>query len=112
MKEYCIGDDAVTYKAIVGENQAENNQLLQTCEGNDIWFHLDNISGPHIILQTNGQNIKDVHKSYLNKVAGLFPLHKNKLPSRYNVIYTELKNVTLTSTPGLVHTKNTKTIRC
>ena len=41
----------------------------------------------------------------------MFPNFKSNLSNRYTVIYTEIKNVKLTTTPGQVNVSKTKTIK-
>lgn len=106
--EIFVDENDKTYTIIIGRTQAENDTIIKNCEQNDLWFHLDKISGPHIILQTCGDKIP---KRYLNQIATLFRDYKTNLPNRYSVIYTELKNVSLTNTPGKVNVKNTRVIK-
>lgn len=96
------------YTLLIGQNQKENDLILKNCNKNDIWFHLDKLSGPHFILRNNGDKIP---KRYINNIAGLFRDYKNNLPNRYSVIYTELKNIKFTKTPGEVIPCNTKVIK-
>jgi predicted ribosome quality control (RQC) complex YloA/Tae2 family protein len=103
-----VDENEKEYRLIIGQNQKENDQILRSCEQNDIWFHLENISGPHFILQNGGDTIP---KKYLNQIATMFREFKNGLPNRYSVIYTDLKHVKLTKTMGLVIPSQTKTIR-
>ena len=90
------------------EHNNSNNTIIKTSNKNDIWFHLDKISGPHFVLQNNGDTIP---KRYLNNIANMFPNFKSNLSNRYTVIYTEIKNVKLTTTPGQVNVSKTKTIK-
>jgi predicted ribosome quality control (RQC) complex YloA/Tae2 family protein len=110
MKEQTIyvEENDKEYIILIGKNKHENVDIIKQSSLNDLWFHLDNISGPHIVMQSNGDKIP---KRYLNFVARLFSQHKNNLPSRYNVIYTEIGNVKLTDIPGSVVTSKTKTIK-
>ena len=93
----------------IGRTQAENDVLLRSSSQNDIWFHLENMSSPHMVL--TWESSTPPNKRYLNQIAALFKDYKNGLGSRYNVIYTEIKNVKLTTTPGQVIPKNVKKIR-
>lgn len=103
-----ISENDKEYDLLIGQNQTENDYILKTSNQNDTWFHLEKISGPHFILQNNGDKIP---KRYLNQIAILFKDFKNNLSNRYSVIYTELKNVKLTNTIGQVIPKNTRTIK-
>ena len=103
-----VDENDKEYNLMIGQTQLENDTIIKSCDQNDLWFHLDKISGPHIILQSHGDKIP---KRYFNQIATLFREYKTNLPNRYSVIYTELKNVGLTNTPGQVTVKNTKIIR-
>ena len=103
-----VEENDKTYDLLIGQSQRENDQILRACEQNDTWFHLENDSSPHFILQNGGENIP---KRYFNQIASLFREYKNNLPNKYSVIYTELKNVKLTNVPGQVTTTNTKLIK-
>lgn len=97
-----------TYDVIIGRNQLENDHIIKCSSKNDIWFHLDKYSGPHIVLKTNGDIIP---KKYLNYIASLFRDYKNNLPNKYTVIFTEIKNLTMTDIPGQVIPNNCKKIK-
>ena len=102
------GDIEKEYVVLIGENAKENSLLVKESEPEDLWFHLENVSSAHIVLQSGGEVIS---QRYLNEVASkLFKCKKN-VPPNTNVIYTEIKNVKLTKTPGLVETRNTRVIK-
>ena len=103
-----IDESDKDYILQIGENQYENDNLIKTNSQNELWFHIDNTSGPHFVLQNRGDSIP---KRYLNYIAGLFPNYKSNLTKRYNVIYTEIKNVKLTNVPGQVTVSNVKLIK-
>jgi len=95
------------YNLLIGQSKIDNDTIIKSSHQNDIWFHLDKISGPHFILQSNGDIIP---KKYLNKIGSLFKDYKSNLPNRYTIIYTEVKNVKLTDTLGTVNVSKTKKI--
>jgi predicted ribosome quality control (RQC) complex YloA/Tae2 family protein len=96
------------YTVLVGKNKNENDLLIKNSNPCDLWFHLQGVSSPHIILQTEGDIIP---KKYINQIVQMFPLHKSGLSSRFNVIYTEIKNVKLTNIPGTVIPSKIKIIK-
>lgn len=102
-----IDIDDKNYEIIIGQNQYENDTIIKNASQNDLWFHLENLSGPHFILKSNGDLIP---KRYLNYIGTLFTTYKNKLSNHYTVIYTDVKNVKLTSQPGKVIVSKTKKI--
>jgi predicted ribosome quality control (RQC) complex YloA/Tae2 family protein len=103
-----VEETDTTYTVLIGTDRYENDQIIKDSDQNDTWFHLNNMSGPHIILKNNGDKIP---KRYLNQIAVLFKQFKSNLPNNYNVIYTTVKNVKLTKVPGQVTVTNTKTIK-
>jgi predicted ribosome quality control (RQC) complex YloA/Tae2 family protein len=103
-----VDENDKEYNILIGQSQNENDVIIQSSNKNDTWFHLDKISGPHIIFQNDGDKIP---KRYFNQIAGMFPQYKSKLTNHYSVIYTEVKNVKLTTTPGQVNVSNTKIIK-
>lgn len=98
----------VVYDVLIGRTQDDNHNLLKSSSQNDFWFHLQDISSPHIILCTKGDTPT---KRMLNQVASLFRDFKSNLGRNYYVIYTERSNVQLTKTPGTVIPIKVKTIR-
>jgi len=100
-----ISENDKEYNLVIGQTQKENDTIIKSSQQNDIWFHLEKISGPHFILENNGDKIP---KRYLNHIGTLFREYKSKLPNRYSVIYTEIKNVKLTDTLGMVNVSKTK----
>lgn len=95
---------------IIGQNKTENDSLIRASQQNDLWFHLENMSGPHFVLKLHDKDSK-IPKKYLNKIGGMFPEYKSGLSSNYHVIYTEIQNVKLTKEPGTVIPKKTKRLK-
>lgn len=91
-----------TYELLIGSNQTENDTLLKKSSQKDVWFHLEGISSPHMILRTNDELLGNIPKRIINQIGSLFPLYKKGLGSHYHVIYTEVKNVKMTKIPGTV----------
>lgn len=102
-----VDENDKEYSLLIGQNQRENDIIIKTSNQNDTWFHLENISGPHFILQNGGDPIP---KKYLNHIASMFPVYKSGL-HKYTVIYTTLQNVKRTKTLGQVTVTNTKRIK-
>lgn len=98
-----------SYTLLIGQNCKENDNLVKTSQPNDLWFHLEDHSGPHFVLKTDGDEIP---RKYLKQVAQLFREFKTGLPKRYTVIYTEVKNTKPTKNIGTVVVCNTKKINC
>jgi predicted ribosome quality control (RQC) complex YloA/Tae2 family protein len=107
VKRETIMIDDKEYVVLIGQNAQENTAIIRQCDPNDMWFHLKSSSSPHVILKTENTLI---HKRYLNQIASLVYKYKNMI-TREPVIYTEIKNVKLTSTPGLVVPSRLREIR-
>jgi predicted ribosome quality control (RQC) complex YloA/Tae2 family protein len=103
-----VSENDKEYDILIGESQTENDVIIKSCNQNDTWFHLDKISGPHIIFKNGGDKIP---KRYFNQIACMFSEYKSYLPKHYSIIYTELKNIKLTDIPGKVIVSNTKFIK-
>lgn len=100
--------DNKEYTIYIGKNAMGNDEIIKLCHPESIWFHFENISSAHIILESKGENIP---KRYINLVACKLFEYKSKAPSNSKVIYTQVKNVKLTKTLGTVIPKNIKTIK-
>jgi predicted ribosome quality control (RQC) complex YloA/Tae2 family protein len=96
------------YELLIGRNKAENDMILRSSLPDDMWFHLEDISGPHFVLKCNSEAIP---KKYYKYIGTLFRQFKANLPPRYSVIYTSVKEITFTKIPGTVLTKNTKVLK-
>lgn len=94
MKE--IEYEGITY--IIGNNAKENWTILQESNQNWIWFHLDNLTSPYVILKESLKNLKsDVYeyswKGYI-VYAGILCKENSKYKNQnVNCIWTEVKNV-------------------
>ena len=101
--------DGVT--VLVGRNNKENDYLtLKLALKNDIWFHVKDMSGSHIILKTSNKVIDD---EILYKCAKLAVEHsKAKNSSNVPVDFCLVKNVKKPNgaKPGMVIYTNNKTI--
>lgn len=86
------------YTILIGENAKENTELVKESDPDDFWFHLSTESSPHIILKTDNNYIT---QELLKQTASKLYKYKKK-HNCDNVIYTQVKNVKLTKTPGLV----------
>jgi predicted ribosome quality control (RQC) complex YloA/Tae2 family protein len=99
---------------MIGKNQKENFSVIDQGQPEDIWFHAKEISSCHVIaiLPEYHDFDKKELQSIIKRGALLCKEHTSKLQGYSNVeiIYTKIKNVIKTKTPGCVTTQNTKTI--
>jgi len=77
-------------KFYVGKNNLQNNYLTHKfARKNDMWFHVQNQSGSHVIVSTNQLN-----EGIIRHAANLAAYHsKSQQSSSVAVDYTEVKNI-------------------
>lgn len=99
------------FTILAGKNNKQNDILtLKIANKNDIWFHVKDVQGSHVILKTEN---KQVDYSTLEKCAKIAVENsKAKHSSNVAVDYCEVKYVKKTSgaKPGMVIYTNYKTI--
>lgn len=85
-----ISDDGFTI--LVGRNNVENDRLTtKTAKGSDIWMHVKNIPGSHVVVLCEGQTPPD---TTLTQAAVLAALHSKAADSKQvPVDYTPVKFV-------------------
>ncbi|AAC96548.1 hypothetical protein PBCV1_A180R [Paramecium bursaria Chlorella virus 1] len=76
------------YTIVAGQNARENDMLTLQSSGNDMWFHVENIPGSHVILKDAVEVTKDV----IN-YAAFIAASMSKGKGNVNVIYTNIYNV-------------------
>ncbi|MCI7238600.1 MAG: NFACT family protein [Anaerococcus sp.] len=94
----------------VGKNSKQNDELtLKFANKDDIWFHIKDLAGSHVILRNDNINEEDIHiGAYLAAINSSIP---NGI--KVDVDYTEKKNVNKAkgAKPGMVYYNDFKTIR-
>jgi len=80
------------YKILVGRNAKENIELLKEAKANDIWMHVRDIPGSHVIIRTSKQNLPE---SLLQSAAKLCVDFSTNKAGNYLVDYTKRKFVKL-----------------
>ncbi len=80
------------FKVLVGKNNKQNDELtFKVANKEDIWFHVKDIHGSHIILVTN--NLVPSQET-INKCAAIAAYHSKAMQSsNTQVDYTLIKNV-------------------
>lgn len=100
--------DDKCYDILIGKNAYGNEEIIKKGHDESLWFHIDNCSSAHIILQSCGD---DIPKRYINEVAKMLFKKFDYVTRGKKVIYTKVKDVKMTNVTGTVTVKNTKTIR-
>lgn len=109
---YAITPD---FKVLIGRNNLQNEQVThKLAHKNDIWFHVKDAAGSHIILvNPNGLALDEIPDGVIEQAAGIAAFFsKNKYGSKVAVDYTYRKNVKKhpTNKPGLVQYENYYTV--
>lgn len=98
----------------IGKNAKNNFEVIDLGNPDDIWFHLKDESSCHVVVRLPEDmkiNKKDLMK-IIKRGALLCKENTAKVASLKNVevIYTAIKNVQKTSTPGMVNVDSFSTI--
>lgn len=112
-KEYKTFTSAEGYKIIVGKSNIENDTItFKVADKNDIWLHVKNLPGSHVIIKKNNEK-DEVSPETIKEAAQIAALYSSvKNESRVSVDYTLRKNVSKPngSKPGFVIYRNEKNI--
>ena len=99
------------FKVLVGRNNRQNDELtLKTADDGDMWFHVKNIPGSHVIVFCKGQELPDSTVLFAAKLAALYSKAANS--SSVPVDYTRVKYIKKPqgAKPGMVIYKTNKTV--
>ncbi len=80
------------FKLIIGKNNKQNDEIsLKIANKNDMWFHVKNMPGSHVVLITNGRIVPE---ETLVKAAAIAAFNSSaKEASKVEVDYTKIKYV-------------------
>lgn len=111
MREYKIYDNKINIELtyLIGSSAQENWDLIDIASQKDVWFHLSQLSSPHVILIIPiNVKMSDISKQTLLH-CGLACKNNSKYKNLKNVkiIYTEIKNIKKGDNIGQVTTKKT-----
>ena len=88
----------------IGKNAAENFNIIDSANPNDLWFHLKNLPSCHVILETNanGINYSDIRQAAEQCLANT----KYREMNSVYVEYLPVNDVVKTNVPGKVILKH------
>lgn len=99
------------FEIFIGRNNKQNDKLtLKTARHEDLWFHIKNFPGSHVIIKTEG---REVPEKTLHEAAGYAAwFSKARSAPKVEVDYTHIRNVKKPSgaKPGMVIYVNYNTI--
>ncbi|MBU5437772.1 NFACT family protein [Tissierella sp. MSJ-40] len=99
------------FNIFVGKNNKQNDYLtLRFSHKEDLWLHVQNMPGSHVIIQREGKNIPNTTLEEAATLAAYYSKGKNS--NHVPVDYTERKNVKKpkNAKPGMVIYENYKTL--
>lgn len=96
--------NGITILFIKGKNEHDNTLIVNEADENDIWFHVADMPSSHIIAKIHNLKLtKKQYKSIIKRGAKITKMtSKYSANSSLHITYTEIKNVKVTNTPGLV----------
>lgn len=100
------------YLLLYGRSGVENDEVLRAAHGDDLWFHVKDAGGAHVVLRTDGRP-DEVPESSIYEAARLAAaLSSRRTDSKVAVDYTLAKNVTKPrhGRPGLAYYRHARTI--
>jgi predicted ribosome quality control (RQC) complex YloA/Tae2 family protein len=99
------------FEIFIGRNNKQNDRLtLKSAKHEDIWLHVKNYPGSHVIIKTDGRQVPN---STLEEAAGYAAWFSKARPApKVEVDYTHIRNVKKPSgaKPGMVIYENYSTI--
>lgn len=105
----------IKIKYYIGKNKQDNFNIIDVCNPNDIWFHINNHSSCHVIACIP-DNIIDKDINCIVKTGGsLCKQNTNKyklVKDKIEIMWTYLKNVKKTHIIGCVIAENINIIKC
>ncbi len=99
------------YKVLVGRNAKDNNRItFNIAHGKDMFFHVKDYPGAHVVLQNNGMRVEKDDILYCASLAKYHSKARGK--DRVDVLYTEVRYVKpVRGIPGRVILLKEKVIR-
>ncbi|HHT86074.1 MAG TPA: fibronectin/fibrinogen-binding protein [Clostridiales bacterium] len=99
------------FAVLVGKNNKQNDYITQRlAKPNDIWLHIKDFPGGHVVIQTNDSEVPDTTLEFAARLAYKYSSQKNS--GQAFIDYTLRKYVKKPSNalPGKVYYTNYKTI--
>jgi predicted ribosome quality control (RQC) complex YloA/Tae2 family protein len=91
------------FEILVGRNNKQNDKLtFKTARHEDIWLHIKNFSGSHVVIRTGGQEVPDSTLVEAAEYAAYYSQARHA--AKVEVDYTYIRNVKKTpgGKPGMV----------
>jgi len=100
-----------SFEILIGQNNKQNDKLtFKMARSSDIWLHIKNFSGSHVVIRTEGRDVPDSTLLEAAQYAAWYS--KARFAPKVEVDYTLVKHVKKPpeAKPGMVIYTNYKTI--
>ena len=100
------------YPVLYGRSGTENDEVLRAAQGDDLWLHVKDAAGPHVVIRTDSRP-DEVPQTSIEEAARLAAaLSSRRRAGKVEVDLTLAKNVTKPrrGRPGLAYYRNARTI--
>ena len=97
----------------IGKNANDNIDIVNAADPNDLWFHISETASCHVIATIpNDIHFNKKQIMYIIKQGAILckQYSKYKSQKKLNIVYTQIKNITLADTPGSVNLQICKTL--
>ena len=100
------------YPVLYGRSGTENDEVLRAAQGDDLWLHVKDAAGPHVIIRTDSRPDEVPHSSIEEAARLAAALSSRRREGKVEVDCTLAKNVTKPrrGRPGLAYYRNARTI--
>lgn len=100
------------YHLLYGKSGHENDAVLRAAQADDLWFHVRNAAGPHVVLRTNSRPDEVPRSSVMEAARLAAALSSRRRDSKVAVDCTLAKNVNKPRRghPGLAYYHQADTI--
>jgi len=108
-----IGPLGMDIQFHVGKNAQDNFDIIESANPDDIWFHIDDHASCHVIAcLPNDISFQKKQLMYIIKQGAILCKQYSNYKSQKNVsiVYTPIKNVTMTNHTGSVTIQSSKNI--
>ena len=89
------------YIITCGQNQDENDKLIRSVDKNSLWFHLDKMPSPHVVMEKKDNDYKWTNSDYY-MAANMCKMNSKSKNWTVNVIMTRIEKLKLTDKKGEV----------
>ncbi len=99
------------FTILVGRNNKQNDQLTtKLADKSDIWLHVKNITGSHVIIRTGGKEVPEETIRYAAGIAAFHSRAKNSSQVPVDYVPVKLVRKPAGSKPGMVIFTGNRTI--